>query len=95
MEILAIFCAGAVGALISDIIQDNCLILPEFKDQKLYLGSLGGILVGGIAGYLIDGSIVTAFMGGFVGKSIIISLLKTYEQRLQPQIAEQQTEIQQ
>lgn len=79
MEILAIFGAGAVGALISDIIQDNCLVMPSFKDEKLFLGCIGGILIGGVAGYLIDGSMVTAFMGGFVGKSIIISLIKNYE----------------
>ena len=79
MEILAIFGAGAVGALTSDIIQDNCLIMPSFSNEKLNLGCLGGLIIGGIAGYLIDGSLTTAFMGGFVGKAIIVSLLNKFD----------------
>ncbi len=79
MEILAIFAAGAFGALLSDIIQDNCIVMPEFKSGKLYLGFFGGLLVGGCAGYLIDGSLITAFMGGFTGKSIVVALIKQFE----------------
>jgi hypothetical protein len=67
--------AGAAGALISEIIQDNCLIMPEFKNGTLILGSVGGIIVGACAGYLIDGSPLTAFMGGYMGKSIVVSLI--------------------
>jgi hypothetical protein len=79
MEILTILIAGAVGALVSDILQDNCLIMPEIKSGKIYLGFFGGLVIGAIAGYLIDGSAVTAFMGGFTGKAIVIALLKKFE----------------
>ncbi len=79
MIYLEILGAGAIGALISDIVQDNCIVMPEFKSGKLYLGFIGGIAIGAIAGYLIDGSVVTAFMGGFTGKSIVIALLKKFE----------------
>lgn len=78
-----IFLAGAAGALISDIIQDNCLIMPTFKDAKLYLGCIGGLLIGACAGYLIDGSMLTAFMGGFTGKSVVVALLKKFEQNIE------------
>lgn len=81
MEILAIFGAGCAGALISDIIQDNCIVMPNFSDGKLYLGCIGGLIIGGMAGYLIDGSLTTAFMGGFTGKAIITSLIKKFEEK--------------
>jgi len=40
------------------------------------LGFVGGAIIGGIAGLTIDGSVATAFMGGFTGKAIIESLVK-------------------
>jgi len=70
-----IFLAGAGGAMISDILKDNCLELPKKFDGKLYLGFVGGMLIGGAAGMAIDGSLATAFMGGFTGKAIIQRLL--------------------
>jgi len=79
MEIWPLFLAGATGALISDIIQDNCLVMPSFKDKTLYLGCFGGIAIGSLAGYIIDGSMITAFMGGYVGKSIITSLISKFD----------------
>ena len=69
------FVAGAIGALISDILKDNSLELPKRIDGKLTLGFVGSMVIGGIAGYYIDGSIVTAFMGGFVGKAVIVSFV--------------------
>ena len=74
IEYCVIFLAGLVGAFISDILKDNCIELPKKLDGKFYLGSFGGLIIGGIAGLVIDGSLITAFMGGFVGKSIIENL---------------------
>jgi len=71
-----IFLAGAVGAFISDILKDNCLEMPKKIDGKLFLGFFGGILIGGAAGLAIDGSLSTAFMGGFTGKEILTRILK-------------------
>jgi hypothetical protein len=73
--ILAI--AGAVGALVDDILKDNCLELPKLKEGQFYLGFIGSLCIGAVAGYYIDGGIITAFMGGFVGKSIIKNLAKS------------------
>jgi len=72
---ILLFLAGAVGALIADILKDNCLIMPKKIDGKLLLGCIGGIFIGGIAGLIVDGQLLTAFMGGFMGKEIITRLV--------------------
>jgi len=71
---IVIFLAGLFGALIADILKDNALELPKKIGGKLFLGSLGGLLIGGFAGMAIDGSLLTAFMGGYVGKDLIVHL---------------------
>lgn len=81
-EILILFLAGAVGALVADILEDGALTLPKIMDGKLILGSIGGMVVGATAGYLVDGSIITAFLSGYAGKSAIENLLiKTTTQK--------------
>ena len=76
ISLLFIFLAGAFGALVSDILNDNCLEIPKNLDGKFFLGAAGGIIIGGVAGLLIDGSFLTAFMAGFTGKAIILRLIK-------------------
>ena len=73
---ISIFLAGAFGALISDILKDNTLEMPKIIDGSLFLGFVGGMVIGGFAGLAIDGSLITAFLGGFTGKAIIIGLVK-------------------
>lgn len=70
-DLVVIFGAGIAGGLIADILNDNCLELPKVNSGKFYMGFLGGTLIGGFAGLLIDGSFITAFMGGFMGKEVI------------------------
>lgn len=74
-SIWILFTAGMIGAFISDIIKDNTLELPKIINGKLTLGCLGGLIIGGIAGYYIDGGIFTAAMGGYIGKQLISSLV--------------------
>lgn len=69
-----IFLAGLVGGLVKEIFDDNTLILPKKIDGQLILGSLGSLVIGGVAGYLVDGNILTAFLAGYTGKSIIENL---------------------
>ena len=71
----SIFLAGALGAFLSDVLADNCLELPKKIDGQLFLGFIGGMLIGGAAGLAIDGSLATAFMGGFTGKEVLQRLL--------------------
>jgi hypothetical protein len=70
-----IILAGALGAFVADILKDNCIILPKKFGEVLNLGFLGSLTLGAIAGYVIDGSFLTAFMGGFMGKEVITNLV--------------------
>ena len=70
-----IFLAGLAGAFVADILKDNCIELPKKIGGKFFLGSFGGLIVGGLAGLAIDGSLTTAFMGGFMGKEVITRLI--------------------
>ncbi len=77
MEIKLIYCfiAGALGSLAKDILQDNCIKLPERIDGNFFLGFLGGMVTGGFAGYFVDTDPTTAFLAGYAGTGVIESLL--------------------
>lgn len=77
-DYIIIFLAGMVGAITADILKDNYIELPKRIGGRLFLGSFGGFIIGGIAGLTIDGSLLTAFMGGFMGKEIIIRLVNNF-----------------
>lgn len=68
---IVIFLAGMLGSFTADVFTDNCVEMPSFKNNKLYLGWIGGAIIGGFAALLIDGAFITAFMAGFIGKDII------------------------
>jgi len=70
-----LFICGALGAVVKDILVDNKLILPKAKKGTLYLGCLGGMILGAIAGYIVDNDPVTAFLGGYGGSQIIENLV--------------------
>jgi hypothetical protein len=74
-EIIILFCAGALGALLKDIMEDGSLVLPKCSDGKIFLGFMGGIVIGGAAGYLVDGNPITAFLAGYAGTSAIENLI--------------------
>jgi len=75
MEIVYFFIAGAIGALIKDIVVDGLLELPKKVDGKFALGFLGGMFVGGFAGWAVDGTLLTAALAGFTGQAVIENLL--------------------
>lgn len=75
IQLIIIFAAGALGALAKDIIQDNSLKMPKKINGELTLGFLGGMITGGMVGYLVDGDPVTAFLGGYAGTAVIENLL--------------------
>lgn len=70
-----IFLSGVAGGFVADVLKDNTIELPKKCDGKIVLGYLGGLIIGGAAGLAIDGSPLTAFMGGFMGKEMITSLI--------------------
>jgi len=72
---LMVFIFGALGGLISLILNDGCLELPKKIDGKIYLGGLSALILGALAGYFTDGSLLAAFIGGFTGKEMVTKLL--------------------
>ncbi len=66
---------GGIGALAKDCLIDNALELPFKKDGKLYLGFIGAALVGAFIGYVVDGSLITAMLGGYSGRGVLEALL--------------------
>jgi hypothetical protein len=74
-EYLILLASGATGALVKDILKDNKLSLPHVKGEYLYLGCIGGMILGALAGYFVDNDPVTAFLGGYAGTEIIKNLV--------------------
>ena len=75
MNPFILFLAGAAGALSKDIFKDNKLVMPKFEDGSLVLGFIGGIVIGGVVGFYVDGSFQTAFLAGFTGYQLLEALL--------------------
>ena len=71
--VLYFFC-GAVGAFVREIVKDGKLHLPEIKDGCVVLGFIGAIIIGGFVGYVVDHSVISASMAGYVGVSAISNL---------------------
>lgn len=69
--------AGVAGAFVKDTLKDNKLAIPHVKDGFLYLGFVGGMVLGAFAGYVVDNDPVTAFLGGYAGSQIIQSLVSS------------------
>ena len=67
---------GFLGALVKDLIEDNTIELPKIKDGKLYLGGIGGLIIGAIVGYLIDQSLLLTFLAGFSYKEFLQKILE-------------------
>jgi len=75
MNYAILILAGALGALVKEILVDNKLTLPKKIEGELVLGFLGSLLIGAFAGWAIDGSPLTAAMAGFTSQSVIENLL--------------------
>jgi uncharacterized membrane-anchored protein YjiN (DUF445 family) len=75
-EILLLILLGGTGALVKDILDDNCLKLPRIFEGKLFLGFIGSIIVGACVGLLVDHSPITAFFAGFTGFSLAKTFIK-------------------
>lgn len=75
IEILKFFACGALGSLVKDILEDGKIVLPRKKGAEIILGSIGGMIIGGFIGYVIDGRPISASLGGYVGHSILKNLV--------------------
>lgn len=86
-ETICLLIAGSLGALSKDIFKDNRVELPKILNGHFYMGFLGGMIIGGATGYLVDGSFLTAFMAGFTGSAILPNLAAKQEPE-KPEIEE-------
>jgi hypothetical protein len=89
MDTAILFLMGALGAFVKDIFKDNYIVLPKFKEGKLFLGCIGGLVIGAMAGYIADNDPLTAFLGGFAGYQLIESLLPKKESITPPPVFRQ------
>jgi len=71
------FGLGFLGAIISDIVQDNRLQLPRIEEGSVVLGFIGGGIVGGLVGCLVDQDPVRALLAGYAGSNVIARLVET------------------
>jgi hypothetical protein len=70
--------AGALGALTADLTRDNALAAPRIRKGKLYLGSLGTICLGAIAGgiaAMTTQAPLFALAAGFCGRRWLPGLM--------------------
>ncbi len=83
---------GFIGAVIKDSIKDGALVLPYKQDGKLFLGFIGGGLVGMFVGLVFDGNFMTALVSGYMGTSVIGNLVKSSNQTMTQKIKDNLTE---
>lgn len=90
-NLIILFLAGAAGALVKEVVEDNAIVMPKRIDGKLCLGFIGSCIVGGMAGYLVDHNPLMAFMSGYAGLSAITNLtgIKTESKIVSPETTEQ------
>jgi len=73
--VISLFVAGAIGAFVKDVLVGNEIRLPERIDRTLSLGFIGGMIIGGFVGWVVDGTLLTAALAGFVGFATIENLI--------------------
>ena len=74
-ELIMLALAGGLGALVKDVVKDNKLIMPSYKDGSILLGFVGGVIIGAAVGYLVDQNPTTAFFSGYAGTQMLHSLM--------------------
>jgi hypothetical protein len=80
MECIALMpiLAGALGAFTADLTRENALAMPRIRRGKLYLGSLGTICLGAIAGGIMSLTTpapLVAMAAGFCGRRWLPALM--------------------
>lgn len=92
IQIFANFVAGFMGALTRNVVKNNRLILPKIENGTIILGFIGCGITGGGAGLAVGGNIITAYLAGYTGMSLISKVMPAEVLAAQPLI-ETPTEI--
>lgn len=72
---LLIITAGLLGALTRQLLEREGLKLPSIKENTLYLGFVGEIIIGGVAGWYLGDSVVGSFSIGLTAASLVNGLI--------------------
>ena len=70
--------AGALGALTADLTHDNALTAPRWRQGRLYMGSLGPLILGAVAGAVMTMATtapLAALAAGFCGRRWLPGLM--------------------
>ena len=68
---------GAAGAFVKLLMDDDGIAVPNFKEGKLYLGGISGIIIGAVTGCIANNNPLSAFLGGYAGTGLISNLVKS------------------
>ncbi len=68
--------AGGLGGLVGTLGRCGYLELPSLRDNRIYLGSLQGIIFGVVAGCIGDNSAINAFCWGTAG-TVVVTMLSS------------------
>lgn len=71
------FLIGIAGAITKLAMDDDGIAIPNFKDGKVYLGGISGMVIGGVAGCIANNNPLSAFLGGYAGTGLISNLVKS------------------
>lgn len=67
--------AGLLGAFVRQLLEGGGLKLPSVKENTLYLGFIGELIVGAVAGYFLGDSAVGAFSIGLTAAALVNGLI--------------------
>jgi len=80
-DIIIILLSGFIGGLAKDLVRGQVFLLPHKEGRKLYLGTLGNMMLGIITAFIVDGNPISAFSSALAAPYIIEELLATVKRR--------------
>lgn len=69
------FFIGACGALVKMCMDEDGILMPNYKDGKIYLGGIAGIIIGAVSGVIANQNPLSAFLGGYAGTGLITAVV--------------------
>jgi len=86
-EVLTYLIAGMIGGILKATIEGHgILLLPQLKNNKLYLGVVSSLIIGGAVGIIVDHSPLSALLGGYAGIHLLENLSKFYVPMNKPKV---------